>query len=131
MKVFGVIFTILVVIVITVMTVFPHFQVIKKKSKSYTAMAKIEPIRRAIRRYIFDTDKLPNRLDDLIECPEGLESTWAGPYLSGDQLKDPWGNKYKFDYGYRLQSLGADGIKGGTGENADIEKFTGLIKNEN
>ncbi|MEJ2647320.1 MAG: hypothetical protein P8016_02775 [Sedimentisphaerales bacterium] len=51
--------------------------------------------------------------------------------VAEQQLYDQWKNKYRFDYGYRLQSLGADGIKGGSGENADTEQFIGLVKNEN
>jgi len=43
-------------------------------------------------------------------------------------MYDPWKNKYVLEYGYRLQSYGADGIKGGDGKNADLETFTGLVK---
>jgi general secretion pathway protein G len=129
MKVFELIFIILVIIVIAVLFLHPHFQ--QMKTKSYTAITRMEPVRTAIRRYISDTGKLPSRLEDLIACPEGLENSWRGPYLTEQQLYDQWKNKYRFDYGYRLQSLGADGIKGGTGKNADSEQFIGLVKNEN
>ena len=131
MKAFEIIFTVLVVIVIGILTIFPHLQKMKKKSKSYLDAAKIEPVRTAIRRYITDTGMFPSRLDDLIYCPVEVENSWMGPYITASQIRDPWGNKYIFDYGYRLQSLGADGIKGGTGKNADVEKFTGLVRNEN
>ena len=131
MKVFEIIFTIVVVIVIAVLTISPHLPSMKKKSKLYLAVTKMEPVRTAIRGYISDTGRLPSRLEDLIACPEGLENSWRGPYLAEQQLYDPWKNKYRFDYGYRLQSLGADGIKGGSGENADTEQFIGLVKNEN
>jgi len=46
--------------------------------------------------------------------------------LKKSQIYDPWGNIYKYEYGYRLKSLGSDGIKGGEGENADKEEFIGL-----
>lgn len=87
---------------------------------------KMAPIEAAIKAYILNTSQLPNSLNDLLICPVGLENTWAGPYLKESQLYDPWGNKYRFDYGFRLQSYAADGINGGEGENADIEKFTGF-----
>lgn len=131
MRVFEIIFTMLVIIVIAVLALHPYFQHMKTKSKSYTVITRMEPVREAIRRYISDTDRLPSRLEDLIACPEGVENSWRGPYLAEQQLYDQWKNKYRFDYGYRLQSLGADGIKGGSGENADTEQFIGLVKNEN
>lgn len=131
MKVFEIVFTILVIAVIGILSVYPYLREIRGTPKSALAIPKMEPVRTAIQRYIHDTGRFPSRLEDLIECPVGLENSWKGPYLTEEQLLDPWGNKYKLDYGYRLQSLGADGINGGTGENADVERFTGLIKNEN
>ncbi len=131
MKVFEIVFTILVIAVIGILSVYPHLHEIRGKPKSALAISRMEPVRTAIQRYIHDTDRLPGKLEDLIKCPAGLENFWMGPYLAKRQLLDPWGNKYKLDYGYRLQSLGEDGITGGTGENADVEKFTGLVRNEN
>ena len=101
------------------------------KPKAEIAIRQMQYVRSAIAAYIYNTDRLPSRLEDLIVCPEELENLWKGPYLKENQLYDPWENKFILEYGYRLQSFGADGIKGGTKENADIEKFTGLIKNEN
>lgn len=51
-----------------------------------------------------------------------------GGYVAGIP-NDPWGNEYDYDCPpfagirilYKLQSLGADGSEGGTGENADIK----------
>jgi general secretion pathway protein G len=64
---------------------------------------------------------------------EGLEALfknpgingWDGPYLQKDVPLDPWGRPYIYkcpgDHGdYDLESLGADGQEGGTGENADV-----------
>jgi general secretion pathway protein G len=94
------------------------------------ARGKIAPIELAIKAYILNTGSLPRSLDDLRTPPKGLENVWAGPYLKESQLYDPWGNMYEYDYGFRLQSCGADGKPGGEGENADIEKFTSTSENK-
>ena len=118
-------------IIMVLYMVAPRFKASRSATKSEITIPHMESIKSAIGAYILNTGKLPSRLEDLIYCPEGLESSWKGPYLKETQFYDPWKNKYFLEYGYRLQSLGADGIKGGVGENADIEEFTGLIKNEN
>ncbi|MBN1975483.1 MAG: type II secretion system protein GspG [Sedimentisphaerales bacterium] len=123
---------ILTIILVISLTLFyfiaPRFFAGKEVSRTQAALHKMAPIKAAINAFILNTGKLPNRLDDLIDCPEGLENSWAGPYLKESQLHDPWENKYILEYGYRLQNPGADGIKGGDGKNADLESFTGLIK---
>ena len=54
-------------------------------------------------------------------------ATWRGPYLRKTLPLDPWGNAYEYlspgevnRDGYDLRSLGADGRRGGEGEDADI-----------
>lgn len=67
---------------------------------------------------------------------EGLEALykdpgiagWDGPYLNKDVPVDPWGRPYIYrcpgEHGdYDLESLGADGQEGGTGENADVTSW--------
>jgi general secretion pathway protein G len=64
-------------------------------------------------------------LKSLLTQPAG-ESRWKGPYLNATSLPlDPWDNAYVYTNQsvgkqYEILSLGADGIKGGEGENADI-----------
>ncbi len=121
--------TIFLVIIITLFFFLaPRFFVGKGVSESQIAKLKMEPLRAAIHNYIRDTGRLPSKLEDLIVCPEGLEEIWTGPYIRASYMYDPWKNKYILEYGYRLQSYGADGIKGGDGKNADLETFTGLVK---
>ncbi len=123
---------ILTVILVMAVTLFffiaPRFYIGKGVSETRLAELKMEPLRAAISNYIRDTGSLPGNLEDLIVCPEGLEDIWAGSYIKASYLYDPWKNKYVLEYGYRLQSYGADGIKGGDGKNADLETFTGLVK---
>ena len=61
---------------------------------------------------------------------DALTSPAASPaapfYLGEDQLTDPWGRRYALivpgpeDHPYEVVSLGADGVLGGQGEDADI-----------
>lgn len=72
-------------------------------------------------RYPADTEGLTS----LLQAGTGLAG-WRGPYLKRDALlKDPWGRAYVYSLrretgGYRLLSLGADGMAGGEGDNADL-----------
>jgi general secretion pathway protein G len=54
-------------------------------------------------------------------------ANWNGPYLRKAVPLDPWNNAYVYvnpgqqnPNGFDLYSLGADGLPGGEGENADI-----------
>jgi hypothetical protein len=87
-------------------------------------LPRMGPIEDAINAYYLNTGQYPKTLKDVITCPAGLENVWAGPYLKPNQLNDPWGNEYKYEFGYRLFSYGKDSEPGGKGENADQEHFT-------
>ena len=64
-------------------------------------------------------------IEALIEPPPGVER-WNGPYVrKRDQLIDPWGRAFEYRFpgehgDYDLFSLGADGVEGGDGEDADV-----------
>ena len=105
-----------------------HFYALvsKPSPKSSHVKPEMNAIENAINVYHINTSQYPETLEDLLSPPEGLQELWAGPYLDEKFLYDPWGNMYIYEYGYRLQSYGADGIKGGEGENEDIENFTGF-----
>jgi general secretion pathway protein G len=79
-----------------------------------------------------DTYKLDNHryptteegLEALVERPESAKSWPPGGYLN-EVPTDPWGNEYVYispgvEGPYDLYSLGADGVEGGEGANADI-----------
>ena len=91
------------------------------------ARPKMTPIESAINVYRQHTGQLPNKLEDLVKCPAGLESVWQGPYLKMSQLSDVRDKPYKYDpngktntNGYVIISYGADGKPGGDGYNSDI-----------
>jgi hypothetical protein len=71
--------------------------------------------------YKKDTGVLPDKIADLLQCPENLKG-WCGPYLRS-QANDPWGREYllfKNGSGMRIATFGSDGLPGGQGEDKDF-----------
>ncbi|TQV64852.1 MAG: type II secretion system protein GspG [Halothiobacillaceae bacterium] len=98
------------------------------RSKSDTAKLQIEQLGASLDLFLLDAGRYPTGdegLSALVSAPNGARN-WSGPYLKkGFIPKDPWGNDYQYrapgqHAPYDLQSLGADGRSGGSGENADI-----------
>lgn len=89
------------------------------------ARVQIESLSSAIDLYRLETGKFPPTLAALVQAPAGA-TDWNGPYLRKRQLpKDPWDRDYVYQSPgaqgpYDIYSLGADGTRGGEGENADI-----------
>ena len=79
--------------------------------------------------YRLDVGQYPTTeqgLNALIKAPSGV-SRWTGPYIQKDAVPlDPWQKPYVYERPgpngkpYLIQSLGADGQKGGSGYDADI-----------
>lgn len=97
-------------------------------SKTKTAGLQVESIAVALDMYRLEVGRYPNTaegLEALVTNP-GNAPNWNGPYLKRAEVpKDPWGNAYEYrapgqDAPYEVWSLGADGLEGGEGENADI-----------
>ena len=86
------------------------------ESQEAGAKANIKTIGMAISLYEVDNGSLPANLSALMTKP-GSANNWRGPYL--DTLpKDPWGNEFQYQIdgnsgGYKLHSLGADGVVSG------------------
>ena len=96
-------------------------------TRSGKARPKMTLIEDAIDAYHLNTNQYPVKLEDLLNCPKGLEELWKGPYLKESQLYDPWERPYIYDpngkqsgCGYDIISFGADGVPGGNGKNEDI-----------
>jgi general secretion pathway protein G len=95
------------------------------KAKSSEAKIRIQHLAGQIEIYKLEVGKYPSGLADLVKQPGGTEGKWNGPYAKDTDLKDAWGNDYKFAVpgtgkAYDLTSLGADGKDGGEGENRDV-----------
>ncbi|WP_436639618.1 type II secretion system major pseudopilin GspG [Microbaculum sp. FT89] len=98
-------------------------------ARSKSAKLQIESLSSALDLFYLDTGRYPTTsegLDALVKRIPNVER-WNGPYLSQNSVPaDPWGNTYEYrspgDTGpYEIISLGADGRKGGSGDDQDIK----------
>jgi general secretion pathway protein G len=95
------------------------------RAKSQEARIRIQHLAGQIEIYKLEVGKYPENLQALVKQPPGVDK-WNGPYVKEDELKDAWGNDYRFTVPgtgkpFDLVSLGADGRDGGEGENRDIQ----------
>ncbi|BAM07353.1 type II secretion system major pseudopilin GspG [Leptospirillum ferrooxidans] len=104
-----------------------------EEAKRVAAKAQIREIENALSLYHLDNGTYPSTeqtLDALIKKPSTppIPTNYkAGGYISKIP-KDPWGRPYIYlspgNHGdFDLYSYGADGAKGGKGNNADIESW--------
>ena len=94
------------------------------RAKSQEAKIRIQQLAGQVEMYKLEVGKLPANLQELVKQPGGVER-WNGPYAKEADLKDAWGNDYRYTVpgqgkAYELVSLGADGKEGGEGENRDV-----------
>src|SRR5512147_1799577 len=94
------------------------------RAKSQEARIRIQHLAGQIEMYKLEVGKYPENLDALVKQPGGTEGKWNGPYAKDDDLKDAWGNPYRYtvpgqNKPFDLVSLGADAKEGGDGENRD------------
>jgi len=98
-----------------------------ESAKAKAASSQISRISMSVESYYLDTGNVPSSLEELVNKPSGT-SGWNGPYIKNSLLKDPWGKPYKYsspgEHGdFDIESLGADGQRGGDGKNADITSW--------
>ena len=77
-----------------------------------------------IEMYKLEVGKYPDNLQALVKQPGGVDR-WNGPYAKAEDLKDAWGNDYRYTFPgqakpFDLVSLGADNKEGGEGEDRDV-----------
>jgi general secretion pathway protein G len=94
------------------------------RAKSSEAKIRIQQLAGQIEMYKLEVGKYPDNLAALVRQPSGVDR-WNGPYAKDPDLKDAWGNDYRFTVpgqgkAFDLVSLGADGKDGGEGENRDV-----------
>lgn len=94
-------------------------------AKSKTAAVQIADLDKSLELFKLDVGRYPSTeegLEALVKKP-GNANGWNGPYLKGGVPADPWGHAYKYantSGAVEILSLGADGVPGGDGENADV-----------
>jgi len=109
----------------------PRLMSALRESQIKTTRAQIELLATALESFRISNGRYPTNdegLGALVEAPEGLQSTWSGPYLRKRKLPvDGW--NFPFHYAipperggidYDLYSLGADGVEGGEGDAAEV-----------
>lgn len=96
------------------------------------ARSQIEMLGAALDAYRLDNGRYPTSAQGLQAlqgepAAEPRPRNWRGPYLRREVPLDPWGNPYIYvspgeanPQSYDLVSFGADGLAGGSGEEADI-----------
>jgi general secretion pathway protein G len=99
------------------------------RAKSDVAKLQIQNLTQALDLYRLDNGRYPTQeegLKALVQKPANA-ARWNGPYVKGNEVPpDPWGKPYAYEapskrgLAYDLYSLGADGARGGNGENADV-----------
>lgn len=100
-------------------------------SKIQTAQTQVKMLKGALETMRLDIGVFPTEEQGLAllnEAPkdEKLRAKWHGPYLDETLPNDPWGNPYQYSMPgsngqpFALYSFGADGKKGGEGNDADI-----------
>ena len=94
------------------------------RAKSGEAKIRIQQLAGQIELYKLEVGKYPDNLQALVKQPPGTDK-WNGPYAKDPDLKDAWGNDYRYtvpgaNKPFDLVSLGADGREGGEGENRDV-----------
>jgi general secretion pathway protein G len=112
--------------------VVPNYVRQGEKSKWQAARAQVELMGAALDMFRLDIGRYPTSqegLEALRQRPSGLDR-WDGPYLKKEIPRDPWGNIYLYrspgeNAPYELQSYGADGVAGGSADNADIKSWEG------
>ena len=93
-------------------------------AKHKVAVQEVAKLKELLEQYKLLTGEYPSQQDGLA----ALTRTAPGqtePLLKSSKVLDPWGNPYVYIYPgqhgkFDLICLGADGVEGGTGENADI-----------
>jgi general secretion pathway protein G len=89
-----------------------------RMAKITRAQAQVKVIGQAVRIHYIVRGRLPYDLDDLRSPHKDLDE----PLL--DFVDDPWGHPFEYvpgaNRGFTVRCLGADGLPGGEGEDADI-----------
>ena len=126
-----------VIVILSLLAILVGPKIIGRTDDAKIADAKVQirNLESALKLYKLDSGLFPateQGLQALISKPTtGMipKNFREGGYLESKTTpKDPWGNDYVYispgEHGdYDLSSLGADGVKGGDGKDADIESW--------
>ncbi len=102
-----------------------------EQARRASAQAQVAAFQLALHSYYLDTGAYPTeaqRLDALWEKPtiSPIPIGWSGPYIERPVRLDPWGGEFIYErpgpggLPFLVESLGADRLRGGEGNEADI-----------
>jgi len=123
---------VLVIIGLIMGLVGPRLFGVSQKARIDTANTQVKMLRGVLTTMQLDLARFPSAQEGLtllVSPPNDpqVRSKWRGPYLDDDKVPlDPWGNPYQYSVPgangqpFALYSYGADGVRGGEGEGADI-----------
>lgn len=121
-----------VIVILALLSVIVAVNVLPQLSRAKSEAARIDitNIDQALELYRLNNLNYPSTADGLgalVAAPPSLVD--PSRYQPGGYIKklpkDPWGRAYKYEFpgkraAYDIYSFGADGVEGGTGENADV-----------
>lgn len=119
---------VLVVIGLIAAVAIPQVMGLLESAKHKAAKIQLETLTQSLNFYQLDMDGYPTTeqgLAALWTSPADAPA-WNGPYVRQErQLLDPWGKPFVYrspgtGRPYELVTLGADGVEGGTGDDADL-----------
>lgn len=111
---------VLMILVILASMAFSMFSGTQERAMKDAAKGAIGLLETQIDTYKIHMRTAPSSLEDLANSPSGDNAqNWAGPYVKAGNLKDPWGNPYRYSAqgkrnanGFDLWSVGPDGQDG-------------------
>ena len=100
-------------------------------AKVQTAQTQARMLKGALETMRLDINRFPTDAEGLATLTaapkdESIASRWKGPYLDDVLPADPWGRPYQYSLPgangqpVAIYSLGADGKRGGEGNDADV-----------
>jgi len=119
---------VLVVIGLIAAVAIPQVMGLLESAKHKAARIQLTTLSQSLHFYQLDVGAYPateQGLKVLWQTP-GQTDTWNGPYVREErQLLDPWGRPFLYSApgkkgAFDLSTLGADGMEGGTGDDADL-----------
>jgi len=131
-KGFTIIELLVVIMIISLLAVFVAPRMYKGlgQAKRDIAKSQMSIIENAVQGFYIDCERYPDESAGLVELvsePEDVAQKWNGPYLKRSEILDPWDNEYRYildssapNGAFLLISYGADGKRGGEGDNEDI-----------
>jgi general secretion pathway protein G len=98
----------------------------QNRARHRVAVSQMRAYLAALERYKSDCRRYPSTLEglDALASNPGVKG-WGGPYVTDEIARDPWGQLFRYAYSqetgvFEIQSLGADGKRGGKFFEADI-----------